>query len=1307
RRAAGAARDLPPADATTAAARGAVDEPSAEANARAAADLAAALGGAPPPSPEIVALCERIRTAIREHRPADEDELTRADIQGAAREAGTSVNSSVQGDADRVAGSYDGLQQTPSGTTATGTPVTTPPPAVADPGINATTAAPDPIPQENLSLDADRDRVETMADSSRIERHSTEPLADTPPYNEVRAGRDELTGLAETAPVDLAAQQQTAIVQAQADMATLQRQALASLNESRGGTVRGVADRQGGMVGHETQTRESVSAQAQAIFTEAQTQVQQLLEPLSRTAMGRWDAEVERLSREFRSRLDEVQRWIDERHSGAGGFVVGLWDAVAGLPGWVTREYDDAERRFGDGVCDVLMSISADVASVISAAQALIQRARDRTHELFARLPADLQEWAAGEEQRFTAQLDGLSQRTEAARTSFVQEISTKAVTAVGEVQRQVEELRQRAGGLVGRIVAAIQAFIDDPVRAIINGLLTLVGIPAASFWALIDRIGQVVDQIADDPETFANNLVAALRLGFQGFFDRFGEHLAASFWRWLFSRCRRVGVTIPRDASIGSIITFILSVMGITWPRIRAILVRQVGPRAVEVVEKVWQLVSLLIQRGPDGVWEMLRERLTPEAIVEAVVQAAVDFAVQALIERVALRLLAMLNPAGAVLQAIELIWTVLKWVFENAAQIFTLVETIVNACAEIMAGNLAGVAQMVENGLAMLLPLVIDLLAGMIGLGDLPDQVADTIAELQAMVQPVLERVITELVTRGRALLAAIGVGGGAAGDGDEEVGETVRFSGGGESHRLWVDAAASHLMVASTPTPLQSRVAQWRTEVTQMPPEEEKKARAAALLDQIEPLVADGNSQVAPAKQEVQQNHQAATAAAGGGAGGGGGAGTPPSETHVADDLLEATEQQIAGLLNQLIELLVPNIDDIIGEFRDDLLGQVPAKVDQLTSAWSSPLENLMVGPVNQRQKLIPGPAATTFAGLTGAGGESVLTEQSNLRALAAYFVVHPRAPKVGNQTFYDYVFLNRHPQPPHRVRTAFIAGVGNDAVSSIRRAVGERLSGSELVLSDEEKTAIRDQLAGVSFQIGPTSDHGSFRGLGTREPDHAYFIPTSITARAEDTLAYRTASGQEFSIELEGKLPKRVVGRQLSQFSGRGITQDSAYFLPGMNYNRAHVIANRFGGTGFADYGNLVTTSRYYNHPKMSGAENDIVRRLNAATGNGERRVPGTPPPGVGGVTFSLAVDLEYMAVTEPIVAAAVVGDPDLPDKADEIRAKILDRLREAGVIDKLKRVDETTYSLGDVEPTLTPADLTPLSIGPDRWLLTGQ
>lgn len=817
--AARSARDLPSAEEDTTDARGAVAEPASETAARAREEVAAELGGAPPPSPEIVALTERIRNAIAANRPEDEDELLATDPTQEAQNAGATVTGSVEAQSDEVSGAYDAMATPPAGSPAlTPNPVTPPDRASAGMGVDAASAAPDPIPPENTSLDADVAATDERIADSGMETRVTAEIPDGP-FEAARTARGELGELAQRTPEEIQAEEQTAIDSAQADMANLQLQAVAAMRAARSHTVGATTGASGNMTSREELTRDNISQRAQGVYDQAQREVQALLDPLTRTAMARWDAELARHSREFHDALDAVQRWIEDRHSGALGTLVAIGDYVAGLPGWVIREYNRAETQFGNGVSETLLSISSDVNAVIASAQAIIRQARDDINGMFDQMESEFPEFVAAERARFGGMLDGLATRVTDAQTSFVRDVSVRAIAAVNEAHATVQARREEAGGLIGRVVAALEEFIDDPVKAIINGLLRLVGIPPGAFWSLLAQIEQVISDIADNPENFINNLTAGVKQGFQQFFDNFGTHLLGAFWNWLFSSLR-TPIPMPTSFDPMSLVTFALQLMGITWPNIREILVRHLGPEAVELLEIAWEILSTLITQGPQGLVNMIKDMLSPENIVGMILDAAIEFIVEKLIVKAAEYIFSLLNPAGAVAQAIMLIYRVCSWIFRNAARIFAFVQAVVGGMANVIAGNIGGLAAVVERALASMLVVVIDLFMGLLGLGDLPDEVAGVIQRMQAYVLGIIDRIVGFLVTQARALLRRMGIGGEedqedeADGNDDEELGETVRFSGGGESHRLWIDVSGddASLMVASTPGPVGDKIREW---------------------------------------------------------------------------------------------------------------------------------------------------------------------------------------------------------------------------------------------------------------------------------------------------------------------------------------------------------------------------------------------------------------------------------------------------------------------------------------------------------------
>jgi hypothetical protein len=760
--AATAAAALPPASAHVDQARAAVTPPSAEAAAKAEADLVAALGQRPKPSPEIEELCKQIYAIIASKTPDDEPSLIKTDPEAMARDAGNQLQGNVQGDVNRVDQSYSPLDQKPSGDSGQpGKPIEPPGGAAPTPPIDADKATPDAVPAQDASLDADAADTKAKADQAGMD---TEPakLVKTGPVAEARGAQGELEQTAKEDPAKVMAQQQATLAKAGADMAALQKSAMDALAGSRHATVSGTGSQQHHMVGSEESMRTQASAQAQAIFTDAQNKVSALLQPLAPTAKAKWDAGVAISSSKFKQKLKEVEDWLKERHSGGWGSVVSVWDDITGLPSWVTDKYKAAETAFGNEICDTARQISTEVNGVIMACEAIIADARTKISSVFSSLPASLQSWAAGEQAKFGAQLDGLAQHAHEVQTNFTRDLVKSATQSFQDVRDQLHALREKAKGLVGRVLDAIDRFSKDPAKFILEGILEILGIPPSAFWAVVAKIQKAVKDIADDPMKFANNLMKAVGQGFSQFFDHILSHLLKGFIDWLTGGLASAGVTLPKDASVKSIVTFILQLMGITWPRIRKLLAKHIGEENVALIEKVYSIVANLIALGPEGVFEMIKEKLNPATILNQIINAAVDYMIKAVIKAVSARIILLFNPVGAILQALEAIYKVLKWIFVNAARIFRLVETIVNGIADIIAGSIGGLVNAVESALGQLIAPVIDFLADYLGFGDLPSKVKDTIIGLQAWVESILDEVIGWLVAKGKELLKAIGLGG-----------------------------------------------------------------------------------------------------------------------------------------------------------------------------------------------------------------------------------------------------------------------------------------------------------------------------------------------------------------------------------------------------------------------------------------------------------------------------------------------------------------------------------------------------------------
>ncbi|MEU8243897.1 hypothetical protein AB0C07_37055 [Actinoplanes missouriensis] len=839
-------------------AQNAVTEPDAEALARAQAELIASVNAEP--SQEIVALCERIREVIRKKRPPDEDALMAAEPEGEALNAGNELNKTVQGETEKVQENYGPMQAPPEpGAPKQGQDLPPQPPAAETADVNAGAAVPDPVPAGNVNLDQDAAASRQRIDAAGM---GTAPaqLVQTGPVAEARAAQGELEQVAQEGPAQVLARQEGALAQAEKNMAALQYQALTALQSSRAGTAAGNTAQQGGMIGTEEQMRTRASSSAQTIFTDARNQVTALLKDLPRDAMAEWDAAKDVLATKFKADLKPVQDRVDERHSGVGGWFVSKWDDWTGLPGWAEEGYSQAESAFAEGVIAKLKEISTEVNAVIIACDQIIESARTRIHKIFADLPENLRTWAAGEQARFDGQLDQLHADVQTTRKNFNRDLVRSSTAAVDEVRAEVAALRVKAAGIIGRVIDAVNKFLQDPAKAIIDGLLSILGISPPAFWMLVAKIKKVIADIADDPLTFANNLMAGLAQGFGRFFDNFPKHLLHGFLDWLLGGIK--DVQIPRDLSLRSIVGFFLQIMGITWPNLRKILVKLVGEKNVALLERVYEIVSELMEPGIDGIYEMIKNQLNPKMIIDQIIQLAVEYLTEAIIKQATVRIIALFNPAGAILQAVEAIYRVLKWIFQNAARIFTLVETVVDGVMDIMAGNVGAVATAVEKALAQLISPVIAFIADYLSLGDLPKAVAGKVESMREWVLGMIERALTWVITKAKALLAKLGFGKkkedekkpepGSEGKG---VGEDVGWSVDGEHHHTWIGQEGGNYvpMVASEPHPVAVAIGIWRTDATKLA--ETDPEQAATVVTAIDKAAA-GFTALQAALDDIEQ-------------------------------------------------------------------------------------------------------------------------------------------------------------------------------------------------------------------------------------------------------------------------------------------------------------------------------------------------------------------------------------------------------------------------------------------------------------------
>ena len=122
---------------------------------------------------------------------------------------------------------------------------------------------------------------------------------------------------------------------------------------------------------------------------------------------------------------------------------------------------------------------------------------------------------------------------------------------------------------------------------------------------------------------------------------------------------------------------------------------------------------------------------------------------------------IISLLNPVSAFIKACKAIYDIVMFFVERAKQIIALVNAVVDAVVAIAKGSLSAAASFVENALAKSVPLVISLLAALLGLGGISDTVRKFIEKVRAPINAAIDWVIKKAVGLVKAAGKFLGIG------------------------------------------------------------------------------------------------------------------------------------------------------------------------------------------------------------------------------------------------------------------------------------------------------------------------------------------------------------------------------------------------------------------------------------------------------------------------------------------------------------------------------------------------------------------
>jgi Domain of unknown function (DUF4157) len=338
---------------------------------------------------------------------------------------------------------------------------------------------------------------------------------------------------------------------------------------------------------------------------------------------------------------------------------------------------------------------------------------------------------------------------------AFVRQVPTLFVKAFHELEIGDLLLVPRA---FGKLAAVFGGFIVDFLKWAGNTVWTLLEIVfevvSPTTLAYLKKTGAALKGILKNPMPFVRNLIRAAKQGFQSFGDNFGAHLKAGLIDWLTGSLP--GVYIPKAFSLGEIVKFVFSVLGLTWANIRPKLVNVVGETAVKAMETGFDIVVTLVTQGPAAAWDKIQEQLV--ALKDQVVNSIVDMVTDTVIKKAVPKLISMFIPGAGFISTILSIYDTIMVFIDKLAKMVAVVKAFVDGIVAIAAGQIDAAAKRVESSLAGLLSLAISFLAGFLGLGGIADKVMGVITKIRATIDKGLDALIAWIVKMAKSLFAKV---------------------------------------------------------------------------------------------------------------------------------------------------------------------------------------------------------------------------------------------------------------------------------------------------------------------------------------------------------------------------------------------------------------------------------------------------------------------------------------------------------------------------------------------------------------------
>lgn len=738
-------RDHPPARSKVAEADHAAAGPTNEVRSQGAAAQVAEMGRQKPGGFNKGAFVAAVKAAIDRATPKTMEEVDDFSSSGKPGQLKEQVVGEVgKGKDAAAAGIKTASDATPDTSHSSPKPVTPmgAETAGASPAsVGAAEAMPQTKPEDQVGLGYTRSTTDSQLEEANVTQEQVDQ-SNEPQFRDAMAAKQEADQQAETAPRQFRQDEQATLEQSRSEAGTSAQTGLSTMHQVRGSSLAHVGTHKGQEKGRNEATRARVATEIEAMYTATKKDVDEILGGLDRKVGDAFNSGESEARQVFESYYKtKKDAYFDDRYSGIRGHLRWVKDKIFSPPAAVNGFIDEAKQLYQSKMGQVIDQVATIVETELGRATQRIADGRQRIQDYVATQPKELRAAAKEAATEISSRFDQLERAVTDRGNALVDDLAQKYVAAAKAVDERCDAMREENKGLLDKAVDKVKGMIEAIGR--IKDMLV----------SLAERVAGVIGDIIAHPIAFLENLVAAVKQGFDQFVGNIWTHLKKGLMTWLFGEVAKAGITLPESFDLKGILMFLAQILGVTWANIRVRAVNVLGPEVVGMIEqgeaafgKVIEIYNVIKEEGIAGVWHLMQDKLQEikSQVLDAVGGMVVDEVITAGVKWV----IGLLNPASAFIKACMAIYDIVTFFIHHWSDIAELVSTVIDNLAMIVAGNIGAAATLVENALGRAIPLAIGFLASLLGLGDLGDKIKGIIERVREPVNEAVDWVLNTVV-------------------------------------------------------------------------------------------------------------------------------------------------------------------------------------------------------------------------------------------------------------------------------------------------------------------------------------------------------------------------------------------------------------------------------------------------------------------------------------------------------------------------------------------------------------------------------